>query len=78
MGNITELKEILLQMAPMHRVLGRSATFVNTMLIGSRPSRANTNCSHGNMWRGEENKKSRLHTFPNDKSGAKRGENTSY
>lgn len=78
MGNITESSESLLQMASMHRVMGRSATFVNTMLIGSRPNRANTTCSHENMWRVEENKKTILHTFPDDKSGAKRGENTSY
>lgn len=78
MGNITESSEIPLQMASMHRVMGRSATFVNTMLIGSRPNRANTTCSHENMWREEENKKTILHTFPDDKSGAKRGENTSY
>lgn len=58
--------------------MGRSATFVNTMLIGNRPNRANTTCSHENMWREEENKKSILHTSPNDKSGAKRGEKTSY
>lgn len=78
MGNITELSEILLQMASMHRVMGRSATFVNTMLIGSRPNRANTTCSHENMWREEENKKTTLHTFHNDKSGAKRGGKASY
>lgn len=55
--------------------MGRSATFVNTTLIGSRPNRANTTCSPENMWREVENKKSTLHTFPNDKSGVKRGEN---
>lgn len=75
MGNIAELSEIRLQMASMHQVMGRSATFVNTLLIGSRPNRANTTCSHENMWREEENKKSILHTFPDDKSGVKRGEN---
>lgn len=72
---MAELREIRLQMASMHRVMGRSATFVNTTLIGSRPNRANTTCSHESVWREEENKKSMLHTLPNDKSGVKRGKN---